>query len=259
MSAIIVFLVSLSASIIGGICGIGGGIIVKPALDMLELMPVSAISFLSGFSVLSMALVSVVRNRRSNKISVHTSLPLGIGAALGGILGKHLFESVKQAAQSDRLLGFLQALLLELVVLGTLLYSRRQQRIVTKHVQNQGLCSGIGLLLGMLSSFLGIGGGPMNLAVLHYFFSMEAKTAASNSLLIILISQMTNLLLTLLTGSIPTVSIGILVLMISAGLLGGTLAVRLKKGLSSKEMQGLFQGLLILLILICLYNMYRFW
>ena len=54
-----------------------------------------------------------------------------------------------------------------------------------------------------MSSFLGIGGGPINLVVLFYFFSMETKTAAQNSLYIILFSQITSLLTTLITHSVP--------------------------------------------------------
>ena len=44
------------------------------------------------------------------------------------------------------------------------------------------------ITLGILSSFLGIGGGPINLVVLFFFFSMDTKTAAQNSLYTILFS-----------------------------------------------------------------------
>ena len=58
------------------------------------------------------------------------------------------------------------------MVLGTLIYVKNRARITTKDIQHPaaGVC--IGLALGICSSFLGIGGGPMNLAVLYYFFSM---------------------------------------------------------------------------------------
>ena len=41
-------IVSLLASVIGAICGIGGGIIIKPVLDSLNVLEVSKISFLSS-------------------------------------------------------------------------------------------------------------------------------------------------------------------------------------------------------------------
>ena len=71
-----------------------------------------------------------------------------------------------------------------------------------------------------MSSFLGIGGGPINLVVLFYFFSMETKTAAQNSLYIILFSQITSLLTTLITHSVPEFTLPALVLMIAGGIGG---------------------------------------
>ena len=48
MSSILIFCVSFFASIAGAICGIGGGVIIKPVLDMLGLASVATISFLFG-------------------------------------------------------------------------------------------------------------------------------------------------------------------------------------------------------------------
>lgn len=47
--------------------------------------------------------------------------------------------------------------------------------------RNQVLASIAGSVLGIFSSFLGIGGGPINLMILSFFFSMDTKTAAFNS------------------------------------------------------------------------------
>lgn len=59
---IIYFAISLLASIVGAICGVGGGIIIKPALDAMGTLDVSAINFLSACTVLSMSVVSVVKS-----------------------------------------------------------------------------------------------------------------------------------------------------------------------------------------------------
>ena len=106
---------------------------------------------------------------------------------------------------------------------------------------------GIGLVLGVLSSFLGIGGGPMNLAVLSYFFSMNAKDAATNSLFIILLSQITSLLQTLLTGSLPEFEVVYLVFMVAGGVIGGYLGHFISARLREKQVEQLF---LILLLVI---------
>ena len=48
---ILFFVVCFLASIVGAICGIGGGVIIKPLLDALKILDVSQISFLSGCTV----------------------------------------------------------------------------------------------------------------------------------------------------------------------------------------------------------------
>ena len=255
MAVLFVFAVCLAASTVGGVCGIGGGVVIKPVLDLIGVMSVSAASFLSGLTVLSMAIINVYKSRKSRELDAKRSLPLGAGAAVGGVCGKQLFEMVKQAAGNDRLVGALQAIVLGLMVFGTLVYVRNKSRLRTRNVQHPAAGMGIGLALGMCSSFLGIGGGPMNLAVLYYFYSMSTKEAAINSILIILISQIASLLMSLLKGSIPAFEPLMLVVMVAAGVIGGNLSSRLHKRLSSETTDRLFSALLVLIILICCYNL----
>lgn len=254
MMVVLVFLVCLSASTIGGICGIGGGVVIKPVLDALGVMSVSEVSFLSGLTVLSMAVINVYKNRKTKELDARRSLPLGIGAAVGGVLGKQLFEMIKRAAGADALVGALQAIVLGVMVVGTLLYVRNKARIRTRNVQNGAASMIIGFALGLCSSFLGIGGGPMNLAVLYYFYSMSTKQAAINSILIILISQIASVLFSMVRGSVPQVNFLMLAAMVPAGVAGGFISARLQKRLSTKTTDTLFQALLLVIMLICCYN-----
>ena len=249
-----VFLVCLLASTIGGVCGIGGGVVIKPLLDATGVMSISSVSFFSGLTVLAMALISVYKNRKTRELDAKRSIPLGVGAALGGVLGKRMFDMIKLALGADKLLGVIQALVLGVLVLGTLIYVRCKARIRTRNVQSPGAAVIIGLLLGMCSSFLGIGGGPMNLAVLYYFFSMGTKAAAVNSILIILISQSVSLMMSLLGGHVPAFEMPVLAAMVTAGALGGLISSRLHKKLSAKTTDKLFSTLLVVILMICIYN-----
>ena len=58
---ILVLCIAFGASIVGAICGIGGGVIIKPLLDAFGIASVAEISFLSGCTVLSMSCYSVVK------------------------------------------------------------------------------------------------------------------------------------------------------------------------------------------------------
>ena len=92
--SMVAFLVSFLASTAGAICGIGGGVIIKPVLDLFQMASVSTISFLSGCTVLSMSLYSVGRAAasRDSVVDFKTGTPLALGAALGGVLGKQLSD-----------------------------------------------------------------------------------------------------------------------------------------------------------------------
>ena len=217
-------------------------------------MSVTTLSFLSGLTVLAMAVVNVWKNRKSKAIDLKRSLPLGIGAAIGGVLGKQLFQSLKAAVGSDQLVGLAQSIVLAILVVGTLLYVRNKSRIITRSIQCPWLCALVGAALGVLSSFLGIGGGPMNLAVLYYFFSMDTKQAAINSILVILLSQLASLGMTLCSGTVPPFDWAMLIAMAAAGIMGGFLSAKLQSKLPAKKVDVLFTLLLIVILFICAFN-----
>ena len=253
-------LVSFSASVAGAICGVGGGVIIKPVLDLFGWASVSSISFLSGCTVLSMSCYSVTRNilSRESKVKFSTGTPLAIGAALGGVTGKQLFSAIKSASPDPNQVGGVQAACLMLVTLGTLLYTLNKSSIQTKNISGAVPCVSIGLVLGILSSFLGIGGGPINLVVLFYFFSMDTKTAAQNSLYIILFSQIASLFTTLATRSVPDFEIAALALMVLGGICGGMAGRALNKKLTARAVDKLFVALMAVIVLICVYNTWRY-
>ena len=261
MSTVLLYLiVSFFASVIGAICGIGGGVIIKPVLDLCGLASVSTISFLSGCTVLSMSCYNVGKNLTSGESSVDlkTGTPLAVGGAVVGIIGKQMFSAVKAMFANPNTVGAVQAICLGLLTLGTLIYTINKNRIRTKQIESVFLCLLIGLALGILSSFLGIGGGPFNLVILFYFFSMDTKTAAQNSLYIILFSQVTSLLTTLLTHSVPPFEWPALLFMVTGGIGGGMAGRKLNKKLDNTAVDKLFIGLMVVIIGISIYNAIRY-
>ena len=87
----------------GGICGIGGGVVIKPLLDATGIMSVSTVSFLSGLTVLAMALISVYKNRKTKELDAKRSIPLGVAAgAIGGFVSAKLHRKLS-AGTTDKL------------------------------------------------------------------------------------------------------------------------------------------------------------
>ena len=252
--------VSFLASVAGAICGIGGGVLIKPILDAFGVLSVASISFLSGCTVLSMSCYSVVKAKMSGSslVDMKTGTPLAIGAALGGVAGKMMFQYSSGLAADKDQVGAVQAVCLLIITFGTMVYTLKKDKIKTHHVTNAGACILIGLVLGIFSSFLGIGGGPINLVVLFFFFSMETKTAAQNSLYIILFSQIASLLNTLITRTVPEFEAGLLILMVAGGILGGAGGRVVNRRMDGAMVNKLFIGLMVIIMLICVYNIVQF-
>lgn len=260
MLFIIFFLICFFSSVVGAICGIGGGVIIKPVLDAFGVLDVTTISFLSGCTVLSMTTYSVLKSRQSSesRIETKTGIPLALGSAFGGLLGKWMFSSISVLYTDPNRIGAIQAICLLIVTFGTFIYTLYKSRIKTLHVKNPIFCITIGIFLGVLSSFLGIGGGPINLVVLFFFFSMTTKIAAENSLYIIFFSQIASLLSTIVTKSVPDFPPLLLFLMIIGGIAGGIAGRNLNKKISEKTVDCLFLGLMLLIMFINIYNIFRF-
>ena len=260
--AITLLIIAILTSVIGSICGIGGGVLIKPILDSAGIMSVSAVSFLSGCTVLAMAIISVGKSmgNKQTKINKKTTPLLGVGAAVGGVVGKLIFSYIKQAAGDENLVGLVQSVVLALITAATFVYMyyKHKDKIQTLLVESRATIAAIGLLLGLLSSFLGIGGGPINLAVLSFFFSMDTKESATNSLYIILLSQVASLIQTLMTASVPAFNMLYLCAMVGGGVIGGFAGQSVNKKLSESQVEILFNTLLFAVVGVCVYNAVRF-
>lgn len=254
----VLIIIAICASTIGAITGIGGGVIIKPVVDILGILPVSTASFLSGCTVLSMSVISLIKSKKNTiQIDLKYSTYLAIGAAVGGIIGKVIFDYIKNNFQNDNILVFLQSVILLLLTVMVLVYMMNKSKIKTYSVTSKIAISIAGLVLGIFSAFLGIGGGPINLVVLYMLFSMDAKTAAVNSIYIIFCSQVANLLFTTITGNTPQFEVLSLVAMVIGGISGGFLGSEILKRISGNGVNKVFNVLLIIIIIICGINIWR--
>lgn len=249
------FTISFGASIIGAVSGIGGGVLIKPILDTVSGLEVAAVSFLSSTTVLSMATVSLIRSRNSPvRIEVKNTSMMALGGIMGGLFGKKLFDIVKTSFGNDQIIGIAQSTILLLITFGVLLFYIYKENIRPQHHAGVVFSIIIGFVLGSFASFLGIGGGPINLAVLYFFFSMDSKTAALNSIFIIFFSQIANLLFTALSGNLPQFDPLVLIIMIIGGITGGITGSFLLHGMTNRAVDKLFMVVLSIIMLLCLYN-----
>ena len=257
MQFVLYFLVCLIATTVGAISGVGGGVVIKPVFDAVAGMSVSQVSFLSGCTVLAMTIVSLLRSR-GEKIELKRGTLLAVGGAVGGLLGKVVFDWVKSLTGNDGLVGVVQSVIMIVLTAGVGVYMAFREKIRTKNVQNAALCVIIGLALGVMSAFLGIGGGPINLVVLYYFFSMDTKQAALHSIYVIFFSQAASFVSSLAMQNVPAFDPVTLVVMVVGGVAGGFLGRAFNKKMSARQVDVLFSVLLAVITLISVYNLVHY-
>lgn len=251
---IIYFVVAFLATTIGALAGLGGGVIIKPVLDLIGEFDIATIGVISAFTVFSMAIVSIImQSRYKVKIQMKKTIFIGLGSVVGGLVGEMIL-SYSIRSIDENLIVMIQNSILAILLALVLFYMKNKDKYRRYNVENLFKCLIIGLGLGMISSFLSIGGGPINICVLTIFFSMSIKETAINSIVTILFAQASKLITIFTTGGLSSYNLEVLPLMILGGILGGILGSRLNKTLSNKKIEQVFNVVVVGLIVLNIYN-----
>ncbi len=240
----ILFLIALFATVLGSLVGLGGGIIIKPLLDLFN-MDILVIGSLSSLTILAMSIVSSAKHIYAKRINVRT-VNLAVGAMVGGVVGNVLLERL---ATDPIFLRQLQSISLAIILIVILILMQLKKLMKPVSLQNKVMIAIVGLILGIISSFLGIGGGPLNMIVLYLLFDLNAKDSAASSVFIIMFAQLTKLLFIA-----PELNVVHLMWMIPGGVAGGYLGAAYNRNLSDKTVTRVFNIVIFTMILINLYN-----
>ena len=250
---LVYFLVIVLANTVGAISGMGGGVIIKPVLDFIAADPVDAVSFYSSVSVFVMSITSTIRQVRGGA-SVSWSFVLWIagGSVLGGFLGNHTFDFFLNSFSNGTVVKLLQIVLTILTLLFALFYNHFNfGKFYLTGKMWYLIC---GLILGFLASLLGIGGGPINVALLTLMFGIPIKEATVYSICTIFFSQLAKLATIALTTGFTLYDLSILFYVIPAAIIGGLLGAKVSRLISSKQVSKIFEAVILIVLLINLYN-----
>jgi len=323
---IVYFVVVLLATTIGALTGMGGGVFIKPLLDVIGDYDAPTVSMLSCITVFAMAVVSVSKTLISNKrqgakhkvgtdpstefnykttsapnsefvhnsvstpntefaynlistsdiefvhysnsavnngfayrFNVKSALFLAFGAVLGGNLGHMIFELLVKNTLSNNGVVIVQNLVLAFIILLIFVYMLTKSHIKGFYFKGLFLTLLAGLFLGGLSAFLGIGGGPVNVAFLMLFFSFNTKNATLYSLIIILFAQVSQIITVALNGGFAPFDLSMSPYMVAAAVLGGFLGSILNKKLSNKQIDLCFTLAQIFIFVLCVVNIVKHW
>ncbi|WP_067840082.1 sulfite exporter TauE/SafE family protein [Amphibacillus sediminis] len=252
---LIYFLISFLATVLGSIAGLGGGVVIKPLLDLLNHYDVATIGVLSAATVFSMSIISLIKAKTLKiKLDIEVSFLIAIGSILGGLLGKGVFNYLINVLQIEEQVAIFQSAFLAFLMLVILLLTIYSDKFRPLLIRNKLVIIAVGLTLGILSAFLGIGGGPLNVVVLGLLFSMKPKEAAFNSIFIIFFSQLSSLILTWFDTGFGSFNLSMLFYMIIGGIIGGWTGSSLTNRISDKQVRAIFTISVFVILLINIYN-----
>lgn len=264
MTAIVIeiFLIAILAGIVGSILGLGGGIVVTPALTLLfgvDINHAIGASLISVIATSSGSAVAYIRDRITN---VRVGMFLEIATTVGAITGAFLAALV-----APNFLYYIFALLLlysayamvkkgkeeipanvpqhpvaEKLGLSGEYYDKALGKNITYNVDR--VYEGFGVMYGagVVSGLLGIGSGSFKVMAMDVFMKMPLKVSTATSNFMMGVTAAASAGIYFLRGDIvPVISAPVAL----GVLIGATVGARIMQRLKSKTIRKLFIPIMI--------------
>ncbi len=241
------------ATLLGAFVGLGGGVIIKPVLDVIHAHSPEQIALFSSCAVFSMSVAATAQHiKKKTPIDRRIVLLVAAGSILGGFLGNRLFHFTLSASDTPNTVTGIQSVLLCVLLLFVVV----SVNVPFKRMQLKNPVAVFlsGLLLGLLAAFLGIGGGPINVAALTLLFSFSMRDAAVYSVAIIFFSQLSNLITTAVQIDFQGYDWRVLPIIIPCAVLGGLLGAALNRKCSEKAIRCVFSVTVFAVACLACYN-----
>lgn len=252
---LIYFITIFLSNTVGALSGMGGGVIIKPVLDFLGFHSLNSIAFYSSVAVFVMSISSTYKQYQNGvQIEWKKAASISFGSLVGGMLGDSLLNQAIALAPNEEKVQLIQYIIMLVTLVLVLLYNQFSNWHL--HLNGLSIFLIVGLGLGILSTFLGIGGGPINVACLILFFGMDIKSATVYSIITIFFSQLAKLGNIGLTTGFAVFDLTMLWAIIPAALFGGYVGGLFSKKLSQQRVAQIYSLVVFLVILL---NMYNLW
>ena len=230
-------LLGFAAGILGSMIGLGGGIIVVPALTFLGFPPTAAASN-SLFAALSNATASTISYSRQKRIDFSLGIKLGMLSIPGTVLGAVV--STDAAPDIFKILfGFV------LIASAAYIFLRKKIETREKTLSKQMTVFAVGasFFAGIISSFFGIGGGIVFVPLMVVGMGMAMKKAAPTSQLILFFASLSGVVVHSILGHPDFVQAGLLAV---GSFFGGLVGARLSLHVRERYLQILVTAVILI-------------
>jgi uncharacterized membrane protein YfcA len=196
-TVIVLLAVGLGAGTLGSMLGVGGGIIMVPALTFMQL-PHAQAAATSLFAVTSTSVSSTVAYSRQKRINYKRGVQLAMAAVPGAVLGVFISKGISDTEFKLYFGILLMAVGTYVAFRSSILKEKGQRRMfMLQHLMVFAITFGAGII----SSLFGVGGGVIFVPVLLLIYRMTMHQAAATSQLTLLITSVAGILTHALVGN----------------------------------------------------------
>lgn len=230
-------LIGIAAGFLSGLFGVGGGILIVPALVVFLSMPQRLAHGTSLACTILISLVGVAGYLAAGAVDVALAALIFVGSSVGVVGGTLLLNRLSQRALRLAFVGILLATAVRLAF-------AIPESLATADITPLLVLGAValGLVTGILSGLLGVGGGIVIVPALVLLFGVGDVVAKGTSLLVII---PTALIGTLRNRGLGNADLGVAILLSLAGTLTALLGVRVATRLDPQVSTLLLAALLL--------------
>ncbi|MBN2572722.1 MAG: sulfite exporter TauE/SafE family protein, partial [Ignavibacteriales bacterium] len=251
-------LIGILAGISSGMFGVGGGVIFVPAIyfylsyigvddNIIPFVSIATSLFAGSLSSLS----SFVNHYIIKNIDFKKAFLLSSGSVVTAVLTPFFVIKIQPS-----IFRYVLIVILVLVALKMFIENGNKNKSSEKKLSNLFLIF-FGFIVGIISSFSGLGGGVIFVPLLVYFYSLDIKRAVGTSALVVFFTMLSSAITFALIAKgngvginqIGYVNYFIGIILGGGAIIGATFGVRLVKTLNSIMLKKIFAIFIIIVII----------
>jgi uncharacterized membrane protein YfcA len=246
--------------ILSGMFGVGGGFILTPLLFFIGIPPAVAVAT-GANQIVASSLSGVLAHFKRKTVDLKMGLVLLVGGLVGATIGVRLFTYLKELGQVELMVNLCYVVFLGLI--GTLMLieslnaikrdkSNKPRKVKRRHSRLQELplkmrfrtsklyissipVIGTGLLVGILSAVMGVGGGFIMVPAMIYILGMPTKVVVGTSLFQIIFVAAFSTMMHAVESY--TVDVVLAVCLLVSGVIGAQIGTRIGLKLKAEHLR----------------------